>query len=251
MPGNLEASELIYRIGLPPDDEAFMPAEGKTPLTAEQVEILRWWVGAGAPRDTTVGAIGAPGDVEPLLAAQLGLGGAAATAASAASSATADPQLVADLFAAGLLVRQVSQNDARLVVSVSSPGMTSSAAALAALKAAAAEIVDLNLAGTALDDAGLAAIGELAAATHLRLARNRLTDSGLAALAALPQLTHLNLYGNSGVTDAGLVLLAASGSLRELYVWQTGVSAEGVAQLRAQRPELIVDFGAESTAAAR
>ena len=47
--------------GLPPDDEAFMPAEGKTPLTAEQVEILRWWVGAGAPRDTTVGAIGVPG----------------------------------------------------------------------------------------------------------------------------------------------------------------------------------------------
>ena len=51
VPGNLEASELIYRTGLPPDDEAFMPAEGKTPLTAEQVEILRWWVGAGAPRD--------------------------------------------------------------------------------------------------------------------------------------------------------------------------------------------------------
>ena len=251
VPGNLEASELIYRTGLPPDDEAFMPAEGKTPLTAEQVEILRWWVGAGAPHDTTVGAIGAPGTIEPLLAAQLGLGGAAATAASAASSATADPQLVADLFAAGLLVRQVSQSDARLVVSASAPGMTLNAAALAALKAAAAEIVDLNLAGTALDDGGLATIGELAAATHLRLARNRLTDSALAALAALPQLTHLNLYGNSGVTDSGLALLATSGSLRELYVWQTGASAEGVAQLRAQRPELVVDFGAESTAAAR
>ena len=74
VPGNLEASELIYRTGLPPDDEAFMPAEGKTPLTAAQVEILRWWVGAGAPRDTTIGAVGAPANVEPLLAAQLGLG---------------------------------------------------------------------------------------------------------------------------------------------------------------------------------
>ena len=80
----------------------------------------------------------------------------------------------------GLLVRQVSQSDARLVVSVNSPGTALSAAALAALNAAAAEIVDLNLADTALDDAGLAAIGELAAATHLRLARNRLTDGGLA-----------------------------------------------------------------------
>jgi uncharacterized membrane protein/mono/diheme cytochrome c family protein len=251
VPGNLEASELIYRTGLPPDDEAFMPAEGKTPLTAEQVEILRWWVGAGAPHDTTIGAIGAPGNVEPLLAAQLGVGGAPATAAAPAGSATADPQLVADLFAAGLLVRQVSQSDAHLIVSVNSPGTALSAAALAALNAAATEIVDLNLADTALDDVGLAAIGELTAATHLRLARNRLSDGGLASLAALPQLTHLNLYGNGGVTDAGLALLAASGSLRELYIWQTGASAEGVAQLRAQRRGLVVDFGAESTAVAR
>ena len=95
-PATSKRASCIYRTGLPPDDEAFMPAEGKTPLTAEQVEILRWWVGAGAPHDTTVGAIGAPGNVEPLLAAQLGLGGAAATAAAPAGSATADPQLVAD-----------------------------------------------------------------------------------------------------------------------------------------------------------
>ena len=197
VPGNLEASELIYRTGLPPDDEAFMPAEGKTPLTAEQVEILRWWVGAGAPRATTIEAIGAPRELEPLLAAQLGLGGPAAAAALAVASATADPQLVADLFAAGLLVRQVSQSDSRLVVSVNSPGTALSTAALAALNAAAAEIVDLNLADTAFDDAGLAAIGDLGAATHLRFARNRLTDGGVASLAALPQLAHLNLYGQA------------------------------------------------------
>jgi mono/diheme cytochrome c family protein len=77
--GNVEASEVLYRIGLPADDEAFMPAEGKTPLTAAQVAILRWWVGAGAPRDTTVAVLGGAGEVEPLLAAELGLGGAAET----------------------------------------------------------------------------------------------------------------------------------------------------------------------------
>jgi uncharacterized membrane protein/mono/diheme cytochrome c family protein len=242
VPGNLDASELIYRTGLPPDDEAFMPAEGKTPLTAAQVEILRWWVGAGAPRETTIGALGAPASVEPLLAAQLGLGPAAATAV--ARSATADPQLVADLFAAGLLVRQVSQSNARLVVSVSSPGTALSAQALAALKAAAAEIVDLNLADTALDDPGLAAIGPLPAATHLRLARNRLTDAGLTALAGAPQLQHLNLYGNGGITDSGLDTLAAIASLRELYLWETSVSATGAGRLAAANPRIDVELGA-------
>jgi uncharacterized membrane protein len=251
VPGNLEASELLYRVSLPPDDEAFMPAEGKTPLTAAQVEILRWWVGAGAPHDTTVGALGAAVDVEPLLAAQLGLGDAPAAAAPASGDAAADPQLVAGLNAAGLLVRQVSQSDARLIVSVSSPGTALEAPAFAAIKAAATEIVDLNLADTALDDAGLAAIGALPAATHLRLARNELTDGALRSLAASPRLTFLNVYGNSGITDAGIDdVLGSIATLREVYLWQTGVSAEGAERLRAANPDLVVDVGSTAPASA-
>jgi len=240
VPGNVEASEALYRVTLPPDDEAFMPAEGKTPLTMEQVAILNWWVRAGTPRDTTVGAVGLPAEIEPLLAAELGLGGVAGVPAA---SASADPELVAGLAAAGLLARQVSQSDARLVVSPSSPGTPLAAAAPEALAAAASEIVDLNLAGTALDDAGLLAIGALPAATHLRLSRNELTDASLAALAASPQLAHLNLHSNTGVTDAGLETLAGMPALRQLYLWQTGVTPAGAARLRAQRPDLTVDVG--------
>jgi uncharacterized membrane protein/mono/diheme cytochrome c family protein len=248
VPGNVEASEALYRTSLPPEDEAFMPAEGKTPLTAGQVAILRWWVEANAPQDTTVGTLSAPPNVELLLAAQLGLDGGAAAPTPTARNATADSELVAKLSAAGLLVRLVSQSDARLVVSTLSPGTALDAEAFTALAAAATQIVDLNLADTALDDAGLAAIGALPAATHLRLSRNRLTDRALASLAALPQLAYLNLYDNAGVTDAGLAELARSASLREVYIWQTGASAEGVAQLRARRPEILVNFGAEPTA---
>ena len=45
--GNTDLSELLRRISLPHDDDEFMPAEGKTPLTAEQVEIIRWWIAVG------------------------------------------------------------------------------------------------------------------------------------------------------------------------------------------------------------
>ena len=243
MPGNVEGSEALYRVSLPPDDEAFMPAEGKTPLTAEQVAILRWWVVAGAPRDTTVGALEVPAEIQPLLAAELGVDGAARATADSAHG-HANPALVASLAAAGLLARQVSQSDARLVVSVSSPGTPLDAPAREALAAAASEIVDLNLAGTALGDAGLGAIGALPAATHLRLARNALTDEGLATLASSPQLEHLNLYGNAGITDASIEMLAALRALRAVFLWQTGVTDAGAAQLRALRPDLSVDMGA-------
>ena len=247
VPGNLEASELFYRITLPEDDDAHMPAEGKTPPTPAQIEILRWWIAAGAPRETTVAAVGTGAEIEPLLAAELGLAGGEASAASTAPAA-ADPGLVEKLFEAGFLVRQVSQQDARLVVAVNSAGKALDGAALAALASAAPQIVDLNLANADLDDVELASIRALPAVTHLRLARNRLTDLAVAGLAALPALEHLNLYGNAGITDDGIAALAASGTLRELFVWQTAVSPDGAARLREKRPGLAVDLGAAATA---
>jgi uncharacterized membrane protein/mono/diheme cytochrome c family protein len=247
VPANVVASEAVYRVSLPPDDDAFMPAEGKTPLTAAQVAILEWWVVAGAPRNTTFGALEVPAEIEPLLAAELGLGGGV-PATTASANANADPKLVGDLAAAGLLVRQLSQSDARLVVSVSSPGTPLDGRALAALAAAANEIVDLNLGGTAVDDAGLQAIGALPAATHLRLARNVLTDDAVASLASSLQLEHLNLYGNAGVTDSVIDRLARLTALREVFLWQTGVTDSGAARLRALRPDVRVDMGAAKAA---
>ena len=57
VPGNLELSELYRRITEDPDSDEFMPAEGKTPLTARQTEIIEWWIAAGAPNGTTFAAI--------------------------------------------------------------------------------------------------------------------------------------------------------------------------------------------------
>lgn len=72
-PGRPEVSELLRRISLPHDDEAFMPAEGKTPLTDEQVRIIEWWIRAGAPNETTLAEVEVPADIEALLRAELGL----------------------------------------------------------------------------------------------------------------------------------------------------------------------------------
>ena len=47
--GKPEESDFIKRVGLPKDDDDFMPPKGKSdPLTAEQVAILKQWVAEGA-----------------------------------------------------------------------------------------------------------------------------------------------------------------------------------------------------------
>ena len=72
-PGNTEQSELLRRITRDPSDEEFMPAEGKTPLTARQVEIIRWWIGAGAPNGVTIGTLEVPPETRTLLSEELGV----------------------------------------------------------------------------------------------------------------------------------------------------------------------------------
>jgi uncharacterized membrane protein len=72
--GNTELSELLRRITLPHDDDEFMPAEGKTPLTPEQVEIVRWWIAAGAPNGGTIGALDVPPEMRETMSRELGVG---------------------------------------------------------------------------------------------------------------------------------------------------------------------------------
>jgi hypothetical protein len=71
--GDSASSSFIQRIRLPHDGDDFMPAEGKTPLTARQTDIFEWWVNAGAPANTTVGAMGVSADVEAMLKEELGI----------------------------------------------------------------------------------------------------------------------------------------------------------------------------------
>lgn len=71
--GSPDESELLRRISLPSSDEAFMPAEGKTPLTPEQVEIVRWWISVGAPNGGAIGSLEVPPALRDTLSKELGV----------------------------------------------------------------------------------------------------------------------------------------------------------------------------------
>ena len=47
IPADVEKSELIRRVTLPSDHDDFMPAEGKKPLTEEEIQLITWWIGKG------------------------------------------------------------------------------------------------------------------------------------------------------------------------------------------------------------
>lgn len=59
-PGNASASPLLHRLLLPPDHDDHMPPDGKPQPTPDQIELLRWWIQAGAPEEKTLQDLNPP-----------------------------------------------------------------------------------------------------------------------------------------------------------------------------------------------
>lgn len=276
--GNAKSSDLIRRVSLPQTDDDFMP-KGHDPLTADQIAVFTWWVNAGAKTGVTVADLNPPQNIQTIIQQQLnpapasGATGEVAQQSSAADNKSieaaaqkiaheaelaeaqppkqADPQMIAHLVAVGFMARQVSAGDTQLVVSPALPGSGFSASDIQTLASDAHnQVVDLNLADSGLSDSDIAPIANLKALTHLRLDDNKLTDKALDVVSSLPNLVEVNLYDNRGITDAGIQKLASMKSLRRVYLFQTGVTKEGIAKLHEARPDLQIDAGDMSVAPA-
>lgn len=115
---------------------------------------------------------------------------------------------------------------------------------LALLAPTAPALVWLSLARTAVGDGGMRHLAGLTELRTLRLDGTAVGDAGLAELGALQRLEVLNLVGTA-VGDDGLAALHDLAGLERVYLWGSAVTAEGAAALRAARPDLHVDTGAD------
>jgi hypothetical protein len=92
-----------------------------------------------------------------------------------------------------------------------------------------AQIDSLRLSYTTVQDADLAAIGELPALRELSLSGATITDAGLALVAAAPKLEVLDLSGCDRITPAGLAALG--GGLAELDLSNIDLDDDGLRAL--------------------
>ncbi len=104
-------------------------------------------------------------------------------------------------------------------------------------------LVEVNLAGTQVTDAGLAQLKGLTELRWLNLWNTQVTDAGLDHLKGLNGLQLLNL-GNTKVGDAGLKRLEGLTALDWLGLEQTGVTDAGVAGLQRALPNCQIEWQA-------
>lgn len=269
VPGNVEESELFYRISLPADDDDIMPPKGD-PLTSEQIADFRRWIEAGgeytepdpAVAEDEEPAIDFDAEIRPILdgldpesRAKLlewvASGGEVPAIEAREPELTpfeiteAEEQAIAAVKETGALAMRVAQDVDYAMANFRLVGediTDESIQPLSDIK----NLIDLDLSKTSITDEGLATISGLNNLTRLDLNNTAVTDDGLKHVAGLTNLVYLNLYGTA-VTDAGLEHLKGLESLQKLFLWQSQVTKEGAESLKAELPWLDVNLGVELT----
>lgn len=217
--GNADKSELIRRVTLQESHEEFMPAEGKEPLTAEEIKWIAWWIEYGnADPDLRLM------QTEPALIAcaepRLRL-----LPISTAATSKADTGQLSGLRKMGFRVRVLSHDSGALdAVLPEEVANGKPSHLIESLNPVKDQIQWLSLAGTGIQDKDLATIGQFSNLRRLRIENNPITDQGLRSLQSLTNLQVLNLNGTQ-VTAFGLQALKDLRTLQSIYLWNTGIKS--------------------------
>lgn len=229
IPGKSRESELFRRITLARDHDERMPPK-ESPLAADEIDAIRRWIDEGAryaqPSLRRVEARSAPDT----------------SGAPAFEPTEAQKRAMAAIASLGgrLTLRAGGQGLVDANLSFVTPQRLPES--LDALRPVAADVADLNLARTAVQNEHLRVLEEYGRLTSLHLEGTQVTDEGMDHVARASKLEYLNLH-STNVTDAGIEKLASLRDLKQLYVWQTGVSAQGAASLKESLPDVDVEFG--------
>ena len=236
IPGKPDDSTFYTLVILPPDDDDVMPSKGD-PVTKEEAELIRKWIEEGAEFGGFTGE-----NVSHTAKTSHPKKGISVYDTLNKGLKPADAGDIAAIKESGALVLPLAQKSNLLRVDYGQASGDVGDAHVKALSVLKDHIVELNMAGSKISDAGLKDIASLEKLTRLHLENTAVGDAGVAALTDLKHLAYLNLYGTK-VTDASVKPLGEMKSLTKLYIWQTEITDEAVAGLVAATPALMVSRG--------
>ncbi|MGZ3274185.1 MAG: cytochrome b/b6 domain-containing protein [Caulobacteraceae bacterium] len=235
--GNAAKSELYHRVILPSADPKYMPKEGKTPLSKNEITAVAWWIAQGAPRSAKISSLKLTPEAKVALTAIVGgdegAGEAGSKDAPLPVVPAADPAQIKKLEGEGFILRPLTKGSNLLVADYVSPKPTTPEV-IADLAKLGPQLFDLNLRHAGITDAAVHTIAGFSHLRRLRLEENAITDAAARDIAGLKDLTYLNLT-NTKVADAGFAAVAALPNLRDLYVWGTAVTPPAIDRVKAER----------------
>jgi len=226
--GLLNKSELYNRITLDPSNEKYMPADGKTPLTKTEKEIIQWWIEKGmATNGKKIAELKNTQEIQNKVAAYLGLASAqnmSDTANIENSKINAEiPNalnlvLIDSLRNKGVNVRIMLHQPVMLDITIPSGYGSAINSINSNLKSIAKNVIWLNISNNELTENDLDFLPLMSNLEKLRLDKNPITDKIINQLAGLKHLEALNL-NETNVTETGIEKLKQLPGLKRVYQW--------------------------------
>jgi len=107
----------------------------------------------------------------------------------------------------------------------------------------ASHVVSLDLPNSKITDEGMNSITKLVNLRKLNLeGSSAISVSGASKLKSMEKLEHLNLI-NVKLEDSIVDTLSAIQSLREVYLFNCGISEDAIKRLKSERPKIFVNAG--------
>lgn len=229
-----DQSELYLRITLPANHDEKMPPEGKKPLSAQETEIIKWWIDAGASTDLKViHAADNPGvsrvlnDYAPE-AIKMGH----KIIRNKEEQKRLKQEL--DALAKKLRVRIEEDHNAEgnlYSLSMTFPPAPFSSSQLQELQAYFPYFSKMSLVASEIGDDDLFFIGKMENLRELYLQKTDIKGPGLIYLQELKHLETLNLSFTK-INNAAVLQLMQFPSIKKAYLFGNQISKDVIAALR-------------------
>ena len=205
-----DKEELVRRTHLPKSHKEFMPANGKAPLSKEQLAILSYWVEIGAPKTKRLAQLQLSAKRKSMFESFFKLD------ENPLLSLNVKPAKYEHLAKNGFLIHPIYQQSALLEVKYTGKGKPD----LKLLQEIKKQVVWLDLSNTGLRNEDLKIVGQLENLFKLNLSKNDISNPGIIDLGVLKNLTEINLY-ETEVNAAALNHLMKLPKIQRIYLWET------------------------------
>lgn len=235
-----EKSELFNRVVLPENHQDHMPPEGKTPLTENEISLLKFWIKAGAKEELKVQDAKKETEIEPIIENLLPeLSRYRRKAQIATIKLNALQQELKEVAnALSIIIQKDSASDGDyFIIAMSFPPAPFTSEQFKMLHPYAEVFSKASLVSSGIDDAGLYYIGQMINLEKLFLQKTGLDGSGLVYLQNLPKLKVLNL-SFTNVDDKAAIDLLKIPNLQEVYLYRTNTSKQVIDALQKNKPSL-------------
>lgn len=248
-PGDSEYSLFVELMELPIDDEEHMPPEDEHQMAQEEIDVIKWWIDAGAKPDVTMPRADAPAELLPFLVPGYRL--LPEPTEDELAEIAAEEARKADEANRGNVETLLQSVSAELRDSLQFSSLTSSKLNLKPagdsdafdnddlekLETLAPHLLRIDLSDTAITSKSLKTLKHATKLEHLSLRNTKVDENALRHLANLQSLQSLNLYATK-TGDQILSEIPELPNLRTLYLGETEVTPETIEKLQARHPNL-------------